>query len=149
MLANRFGPNIFLMAGALLTGLGTIIYSLGTQEVVLFGARVLTGTGDATIWVNMVLILSQWFKVKEFVLMIGLAAMTGSLDFILATVPFSLWIDFLGWRAAFFSVGLLLCLFSVLLYVVLLKKPKQLFPTEPFVVTKERQQDKTRRSDIP
>ncbi|WP_040205869.1 MFS transporter [Neobacillus jeddahensis] len=140
MLADRFGPNFFLIIGALLTGLGTIIYSLGTHESVLFLARILTGTGDATIWVNMVLILSQWFKVKEFVRLIGLAAMTGSLGFLLATVPFSLWIDFLGWRAAFFSAGLLLCLCGILLYVVLLKKPKQLFSIEPFVVKK---QDKT------
>ncbi|MFJ7729779.1 nitrate/nitrite transporter [Neobacillus sp. NPDC097160] len=143
MLADRFGPNLFLIVGALLTGLGTIIYSLGTHEYVLFLARILTGTGDATIWVNMVLILSQWFKVKEFVRLIGLAAMTGSLGFLLATVPFSLWIDFLGWRAAFFSAGLLLCLCGILLFVVLLKKPKQLFPTEPFVLKKEGQQDKT------
>ncbi|QCJ41134.1 MFS transporter [Bacillus sp. S3] len=143
MLADRFGPNVFLIAGALLTGLGTIIYSVGTHEYVLFLARILTGTGDATIWVNMVLILSQWFKVKEFVQLIGLAAMTGSLGFLLATVPFSLWIDFLGWRAAFFSAGLVLCLCGILLYVVLWKKPKQLFPAEAFIVKKEGKQDNT------
>ncbi|MBP2242932.1 sugar phosphate permease [Cytobacillus eiseniae] len=126
ILADRYGPNFFLIIGAMLTGVGTIIYSLSTQEFVLFFARILTGTGDATIWVNMVLILSQWFRAKEFVRLIGLAGMTGSLGFLLATVPFSEWIDFLGWRAAFFSAGLLLCLCSILLYFTLIKKPKHL-----------------------
>ena len=102
ILADRYGPNFFLIVGAILTGLGTIIYSLGTHEFVLFFARILTGIGDATIWVNMVLILGQWFKVKEFVRLIGFAGMAGSLGFLLATVPFTAWIGLLGWRAAFF-----------------------------------------------
>ncbi|NWQ42324.1 MFS transporter [Bacillus sp. EB106-08-02-XG196] len=126
ILADRYGPNLFLIAGAILTGLGTMIYSLGTHEFVLFFARILTGIGDATIWVNMVLILGQWFKVKEFVRLIGFAGMAGSLGFLLATVPFTAWISLLGWRPAFFSVGLLLCLCGILLYFVLIKKPKQL-----------------------
>ncbi|WP_077212096.1 MFS transporter [Bacillus dakarensis] len=125
ILADRFGPNFFLLMGALLTGAGTMIYSLGTHEYILFLARIMIGIGDSTIWVNMVLILSQWFSAKEFTKLIGITAMTGSLGFLIATVPFSLLIEFLGWRASFFSAGLLLCLCSVLLYFVLLKKPKQ------------------------
>ncbi|TDL66179.1 MFS transporter [Rhodococcus qingshengii] len=141
ILADRYGPNFFLIIGAILTGLGTIIYSLGTHEFVLFFARILTGTGDATIWVNMVLILGQWFKVKEFVRLIGFAGMAGSLGFLLATVPFTAWISLLGWRPAFFSVGLLLCLCGVLLYFVLIKKPKQ--RTDKTAVKSEIHREKT------
>jgi sugar phosphate permease len=142
ILADRYGPNFFLIIGAMLTGLGTIIYSLGTHESVLFFARILTGTGDATIWVNMVLILGQWFKVKEFVRLIGLAGMAGSLGFLLATVPFSLLIDLLGWRASFFSAGLLLALCGILLYFVLIKKPRRIL-NEPVSVKNEIQREKT------
>ena len=119
LMADRFGPNYFLVVGASLTGLGTIIYSLGTHELVLFLARMLIGLGDATIWVNLVLILGQWFTNKEFVRLIGLAGMTGSLGFLLATVPFATWIDLLGWRGAFFSAGLLLCIFGIVLFFLL------------------------------
>ncbi|RXT07069.1 nitrate/nitrite transporter [Ammoniphilus sp. CFH 90114] len=137
ILVDHFGPNYFLILGAILTGLGTILYSLGTHELVLFSARILTGTGDATIWVSLVLILSHWFNVKEFVRLIGLAGMTGSLGFLLATVPFSAWINLLGWRTAFFSAGLLLCFCGILLTFVLIKKPKQIFPNESLSVKKE------------
>lgn len=143
ILADRYGPNFFLIIGATLTGLGTIIYSLGTHEFILFFARILTGIGDATIWVNMVLILAQWFHKKEFVRLIGLAGMTGSLGFLLATVPFSAWIQLLGWRTAFFSAGLLLCLCGLLLYFVLIKRKKQIFLDEPVVATEEVQREKT------
>ena len=137
ILADRYGPNFFLVIGAILTGIGTIMYSLGTDEIVLFLARILTGTGDATIWVNMVLILGQWFKVKEFVRLIGLAGMTGSLGFLFATVPFSILINLLGWRGVFFSAGLLLCLCGILLYFVLIKKPNQIFLTKSAAVKEE------------
>ncbi|MCE7791890.1 MFS transporter [Salipaludibacillus sp. CUR1] len=125
ILADRYGPDFFLITGTALTGAGTIIYSLGTHEAVLFLARILTGIGDATIWVNMILILSLWFNEKEFTRLIGFAGMTGSLGFLLATVPFSVFIVVLGWRGAFLSAGLLLCLCSVFLYFVLIKKSNE------------------------
>ncbi|MEG0383847.1 MFS transporter [Solibacillus cecembensis] len=142
ILADRYGPNLFLIVGATLTGLGTIIYSLGTHEIVLFLARILTAVGDATIWVNMVLILASWFHKREFVRLIGFAGMTGSLGFLLATVPFSAWIQLLGWRTAFFSAGLLLCLCGVLLYFVLVKKTKQIFIEEPVIIVEDIQREK-------
>ncbi|RSL29302.1 MFS transporter [Salibacterium salarium] len=125
ILADRYGPNFFLISGAILTGIGTIIYSLSSHEFVLFFARVLTGVGDATIWVNMVLILGQMFNTKEFTRLIGVAAMMGNLGYLLATIPFSLVIGILGWRPAFFSAGVLLCLCGIFLYIVLLRITKQ------------------------
>ena len=143
IMADRFGPNYFLIIGATLTGIGTIIYSLGTHELVLFLARILTGMGDATIWVNMMLILGGWFSKKEFVRLVGFAGMTGSLGFLLATVPFSAWILLLGWRGAFFSTGILLCLCGLLLYFVLIMKPKKLFLEEPVIATHDVVREKT------
>lgn len=125
ILSDRYGPNYFLIIGTLLNGIGTLIYSLAPNEIVLFCARLLVGVGDATIWVNLVLILSQWFKVKEFVGLLGIAGMTGSFGFLLATLPFSKWIELVGWREPFFIMGILLCLSGLLLYMVLVKKPKK------------------------
>ncbi|MFE8700762.1 nitrate/nitrite transporter [Cytobacillus sp. FJAT-54145] len=125
ILADRYGPHFFLIIGAALTGIGTIIYSLSAHEFVLFFARILTGIGDATIWVNMVLVLAQWFNKKEFTRLIGFAGMTGSLGFLMATVPFSGLIVFLGWRGAFLSAGVCLCLCSIFLYFILVQKSKQ------------------------
>ncbi|WP_066253791.1 MFS transporter [Neobacillus drentensis] len=124
ILSDRFGPNFFLVIGALLNGIGTLFYSLASNEVVFLFARLLVGIGDAAIWVNLVLILSQWFKVREFIGLLGIAGMAGSLGFLLATVPFSAWITVSGWRVPFFTTGVMLILTSVLLYFVLVKKPK-------------------------
>ncbi len=123
ILSDRFGPNYFLIAGAILNGLGTIIYSLAANEYILIFSRLLVGMGDAAIWINLVLIMGRWFKVNEFVRLLGLAGMSGSLGFLMATVPYSAWISFAGWRIPFFTAGVILCLSGILLYFVLLKIP--------------------------
>jgi len=126
ILSDRYGPNFLLIIGALLNGLGTLIYSLAPNAFFLLLARLLAGIGDATIWVNLVLILSQWFKVQEFVKLLGFAGMAGSFGFLMATVPFSFFISSFGWRTPFFTIGIILCLCGLMLYFILVKKPKQL-----------------------
>lgn len=125
ILSDRFGPNFFLIVGTFLTGIGTLIYSVAPNEIVLLVARLIVGTGDSAIWVNLVLILSQWFKGNEFVKLIGMAGMAGSLGFFLASVPFSIFIGLTGWRTSFLSMGILLCLSGLLLYIVLVHRPKK------------------------
>ncbi|WP_018663587.1 MFS transporter [Heyndrickxia acidiproducens] len=125
VLSDRFGPNIFLIVGTLFNGAGTFLYSIAPNEAVLFLSRLLTGMGDATIWINLVLILSQWFYVKEFVGLIGYAGMAGSVGSLLATVPLTAWISASGWRHPFFVMGITLLFCAAMLYAVLVRIPKK------------------------
>jgi MFS family permease len=127
LLSDRYGPNRFLILGTLLTGLGSLIYSLAPNEYIMIFSRFLVGAGDATIFVNLVLILNQWFKANEFVRLIGLISLVAGLGSLAATVPFSMWISFSGWRTSFLSIGIILVVFSYLLYIVLILKPKKIF----------------------
>ena len=127
LLSDRYGPNRFLIIGTLLTGLGSLIYSLAPNEYVLIFARFLVGTGDATIFVNLILILNQWFKANEFIRLLGLISLVGGLGSLAATVPFSMWISFSGWKTTFLSIGIILVVTSYLLYTVLVSKPKKIF----------------------
>jgi MFS family permease len=130
LLSDRYGPNHFLIIGTLLTGLGTLIYSLAPNEYVMIFSRFLVGTGDATIFVNLILILNQWFKANEFVRLIGLISLVAGLGSLAATVPFSMWISFSGWRTTFLIIGIILVVSSYLLYTVLVSKPKKIFKND-------------------
>jgi Sugar phosphate permease len=145
ILSDRYGPNFFLITGTLLSGLGTLIYSVTTNILGLLLARLLEGMGDAAIWINLVLILSQWFRAKEFIGLLSLAAMSGSFGFLMATVPFSAWISLSGWRVPFFVTGIILCLCAILLYFVLVRKPKQMEKNHSVTnpVEKEHKREKT------
>lgn len=127
LLSDRYGPNLFLIIGTLLNGIGSLMYSVAPNEYVLIISRFLVGMGDATIFVNFVLILSLWFKVQEFVGLLGIISMVASLGSLSATVPFSMWISFAGWRIPFLTMGLMLACLSCLLYFVLVAKPKKIF----------------------
>lgn len=130
ILSDRFGPNFFLIVGTVINGIGTFMYSLASNEMGLLVARFLVGMGDATIWINLVLILSQWFTGKEFIGLIGIAGMCGSMGSLTATVPFTAWISLAGWRTVFFTVGMILFLWGIFLYFVLVKRPRQLKLTD-------------------
>lgn len=127
LLSDRYGPNRFLILGTILTGIGCVIYSFSPNEYVLIFSRFLVGMGDAMIFLNLVLILSQWFKGKEFVKLLGIISLIASLGSLTATVPFSAWITFAGWRTPFLTIGVILSLSSYLLYTVLISKPKKIF----------------------
>lgn len=126
ILSDRFGPNVFLISGTLLNGIGTLLFSFAGNEYILFAARMLVGIGDATIWINVVIILGRWFKVNEFVKLLGFAGMSGSFGFLLATVPFSIWISIWGWRIPFLAVGIILTILSLLLYFILILQPSRM-----------------------
>ncbi|WP_409300699.1 MFS transporter [Peribacillus sp. SCS-155] len=127
LLSDRFGPNRFLIFGALLNGIGSLMYSLAPNEHVLIFSRLLVGIGDATIFVNLVLILSQWFKAQEFVRLLGVVGMVAGLGSLSATVPFSIWISITGWRIPFLSIAIILVALSYVLYTVLVSKPRKIF----------------------
>lgn len=126
LLSDRFGPNQFIIIGTFLTGIGSILYSLASNEYILIFSRFLVGVGDATIFVNLILILTQWFKAKEFVRLMGMISLVASLGSLSATVPFTMWISWAGWRVPFFTVGAILVVLSSVLYMVLVVKPKKL-----------------------
>ncbi|HWL22493.1 MAG TPA: MFS transporter [Ureibacillus sp.] len=142
LLSDRFGPNRFLILGTLLTGIGSILYSTASNEYLLMISRLLVGTGDAAIFINLVLIMTQWFMGKEFVKLLGLLSLVSSLASLTATVPFTIWISYAGWRVPFFSIGMILVVLTGVLYFVLVKKPKTLFPQEDFEEQKNKVQNR-------
>lgn len=127
LLSDRFGPNHFLIIGTLLAGIGTVLYSISTHEYMLMVARLIVGAGDATIFINLVLILTQWFMGREFIKLLGVVSLTASIGFLAATVPFSMWISLAGWRAHFLTIGIVLIALSAILYFVLIVKPRGKF----------------------
>jgi len=127
LLSDRYGPNRFLMIGTILTGLGCLVFSFSPSEHVLILSRFAAGIGDSMIFINLVLILNQWFKASEFVKLMGGVSLVASFGSLTATVPFSIWISSAGWRQPFSIIGIILIMSSILLYIVLIRKPKQIF----------------------
>ncbi|MDQ1002132.1 MFS family permease [Neobacillus niacini] len=130
LLSDRYGPNRFLILGTIITGVGCIIYNFSPNEYVLISSRFLVGIGDSMIFINLVIILSQWFKANEFVKLLGVISLFSSLGSLMATLPFSVWISFTGWRTPFLTIGIILVLLSYFLYTVLVLRPEKIFKND-------------------
>ncbi|MCD7034370.1 MFS transporter [Metabacillus sp. GX 13764] len=130
LLSDRFGPNRFLIAGTLLNGIGCLIFSLAPNEGLLIFARFLAGLGDAAIFVNVILIFSGWFKAGEFIKLMGMVSLAGSIGALTATFPYSAWISAAGWRQPFLVIGIVLLVTASLLHYILVARPKKTFKEE-------------------
>lgn len=131
LLSDRFGPNRFLILGTLLAGLGCILYNFSPNEYILIFSRFIVGVGDSMIFINIVSILNRWFKPQVFIRLMGLVSLFTGTASLLSTVPFAAWIDLAGWRVPFLTIGLVLVALSLLLYNVLIARPKKLFTSIP------------------
>nr|WP_106782693.1 MFS transporter [Lysinibacillus timonensis] len=127
LMTDRYGPNLFLIVGTFLAGLGSVLYSVSSHEYLLMIARLLVGVGDATIFVNLILIMTQWFKPQEFVKLLGIISLAASFGSLVATVPYSWWIAHANWRQPFFITGMVLVVLAFVLYIVLVTQPKKRF----------------------
>ncbi|MFY4776941.1 MFS transporter [Metabacillus sp. RGM 3146] len=130
LLSDRFGPNRFLIAGTLLNGIGCLIFSFAPNESLLIFARFLAGIGDAAIFVNVVLILSEWFKAGEFIKLMGIVSLAASIGSLTATFPYSAWISSTSWRQPFLVIGIILLITTFLLYYILVARPGKMFKDE-------------------
>jgi len=119
LIMDRYGPRFLLIAGTFLAGGGLVLSGLAVREWMLYGSRLLAGIGDATIWVGLVLVFGRLYAPGAFARLVGLASMTGIGGFLAATVPFAASLEWLGWRTAFLTLGLLLASCGALLAAVL------------------------------
>lgn len=126
LFGDKYGPEKLFFTGVLLDGVGTIVFAHATSFPWLLLGRAIVGTGDALIWVNIVLILGKWFRAREFASTLGLVGTFGNFGALLATMPFAAWVAHSGWRFPFSLLGTALVVAALLNYFLLVgvKRPR-------------------------
>ncbi|MBF9197676.1 MFS transporter [Microvirga terrestris] len=107
ILIDRYGPKRTMLATAVLTALGTVLFALAPSASLLIAARVLMGLGCSTFFMAPLVIYARRFPPERFAgltsLQMGLAN-TGTLA---ATAPLAASAAAFGWRASFLAVAVL------------------------------------------
>ena len=105
ILIDRYGPKRTMLATAVLTVLGTVLFALAPSASLLIAARVLMGLGCSTFFMAPLVIYARRFPPERFAgltsLQMGLAN-TGTLA---ATAPLAASAAAFGWRASFMAVA--------------------------------------------
>jgi len=126
ILGDRYGPELFLLLGGLLDGLGTVGFALAGNVASLFVARAMVGLGDALIWVNLVLLFSRWFTPGEYLTILALTMTAAGTGTIATMYPVSVWLAHTDWRVPFMTVGIALLLAGGAMKIALTKVPAPL-----------------------
>lgn len=113
ILVDRIGPRRTATVGATTMHIGALWFALAGAYGSALGGRFLIGVGGSVIFVSMLRFSANWYRADEFGTMSGLCFAVGGAGGILATTPFAVLVEALGWRTAFLglaSVGLVLAL---------------------------------------
>ncbi|MCE2970430.1 MAG: MFS transporter [Burkholderiales bacterium] len=98
ILVDRLGPSRLFFAGAILSGIGALLFALAESVVVAGLGRALIGASHGLAWVSMLTLAAHWFPPTRFGTMSGLSLAVGTLGAVLAGPPLRWLADDYGWR---------------------------------------------------
>jgi MFS family permease len=113
VLADLWGPRRLLAAGALVAGLGTLLFAWAPNLVWASLGRGLIGGSVAVAFVALLKVAAHWFPPHRFALVSGMALFSGVLGAVTAGVPLRYLIDGFGWRPIMAASGVFLLVISV------------------------------------
>lgn len=124
VLADTLGARKTVSAGALVAGIGSIIFGRAAGIEMGYVGRFLVGLGVSVVFVAILKVQSQWFKESEFATISGLTAFVGNGGALLAGTPLALAVASFSWRTVFAGMGVISIMIAMLCYMVVRNKPE-------------------------
>lgn len=126
LLLDRLGPRTMLLIGVSVMAVGQLLMAIAPALGWALAARILTGMGDAAVFISVVRLVTAWFPDSKVPLFTQLTGVIGQLGQVISAVPFFLLLRGSGWGTAFAALAVLLGVSALL--VVLFAKDA---PTRP------------------
>lgn len=123
VLLDRFGARRMLASGAAVMALGQVLLAVAGTVPLAVIARMLTGTGDAAIFISALRLIPAWFPVRRIPVLTQLTGVFGQFGQILSAVPFVWMLNRFGWSTAFGACAALGGLVAVSAYVIVRDSP--------------------------
>lgn len=125
LLADSWGARRLLTAGALVAGIGSVIFALaGTMVWASFG-RLLVGGSVAVAFVAMMKLSSLWMLPRQFALASGMALFLGIIGAVFAGTPLRLLITEFGWRPVMLYSSLIPFGLALLIWLIVRDDPRE------------------------
>jgi MFS family permease len=112
VLTDLWGPRRVLATGALVAGLGTLLFAWAPNLVWASLGRGLIGGSVAVAFVALLKVAAHWFPPHRFALVSGMALFSGVLGAVTAGVPLRYLINGFGWRPIMAASGVFLLAIS-------------------------------------
>ena len=118
ILIDKYGPRRITSAAIFTTALGSLIFALSYNTLSASSGRVHIGIGGAASFVNVVKIISNWFKPKHFATILGATLSLGMIGMLFGELLVTKHIKAVSWQTAmvhYTIIGVILSIFYFLL----------------------------------
>lgn len=125
ILADTLGPRVSVSIGAVVAGLGSILFGLAPDFTVASTGRFLVGLGVSVVFVGLMRSNTVWFSERRYGLVSGLTMFLGNMGSILAAGPLAALLIWFSWRNVFVAAGLMSLLLAGLTYLFVRNRPEE------------------------
>ncbi|MBS3779563.1 MAG: MFS transporter [Desulfovermiculus sp.] len=136
IIADNWGPRKLLSAGALVAGVGTVVFALAPDIIWASIGRLFIGGSVAVAFVGLLKLASNWFPVRYFATVTGLALFFGIAGAVCAGPPLRLLMDALSWRSIMFGTALLTLGIGAVIWIFVRDYPQHKGYSNPAQVAK-------------
>lgn len=123
MMLDRIGTRITIPIMMVFTTLGSLLFAHADGMAELTMGRALLGVGCAGVLMGAMVVASRWFPTQYFATAFGAMAGVGVFGNFLATTPFALSVEAIGWRDSFLCLAVLTVVSLIIGYLVVRDAP--------------------------
>jgi MFS family permease len=128
ILVDRFGPRLLLSLGALVCSIGCWIFATSVHLPWAVVGRMTMGMGAAFAFVGSLSLISRWFPVSRFAIMVAVAETLGMFGAMFGGTLLAHLVLHFGWRASIQGAAILAAGISVLIWLVVRDSPPGTVP---------------------
>ncbi len=125
ILADRWGPRKLLTTGALIAGIGTLVFAVAGNVMWANLGRLLIGGSVAVAFVSILKLGGDWFPAEKFALIPGWAVFFGIIGAVSAGVPLRLLVDAFDWRMVIGGSAVITLAIGVAIWIVIRDTPAE------------------------
>ena len=114
VMADTLGIRKIVAIGAVLAGVGSLLFGMAETLTIATLGRILIGLGVSTMFISLMKLNSVWFHDRHFGTVGGLSILLGNLGSVLAATPLVWAVTHTSWRNVFVAVGIFSLVLGVL-----------------------------------
>ena len=123
LLSDVFEPAYVVGVAQSIAAIGAFIIGASKSVGVGILGRLLTGLGCGPTYVAVTKIVTNWYRLDQLGLMLGILVAIGGIGGLIASSPLELFCRAVGWNTAFFVIGGITVFFVILTFVFVRGNP--------------------------
>jgi len=123
ILADTWGTRKTVTTFVLIASVGAFLTGVATNFNMVIVGRVLIGLGVGFVYVPIMRILANWFRVHEFASLTGVLLAIGNIGALSAAAPLAYLSVMMSWKSVFYILGGITIILCGLAYLIVRDKP--------------------------